>query len=282
MRPADISPLSQLMQRMDATADGAPPQDSVPSGFPSLDELLGGGFRRGDLVVLGGDVGAGKSALALAIALRVRQGGRTSAFYTSEMSPARVLERVLAMEGRARIDDIRNGSLDDSGRAGIGAAALRLRQQLPVIEALPAGGGTAARMLQSALDVELAVVDSLQALASGSRDQEEELADAIRQLKATAIESGVAVLLTAHLPLLGPERKGARPTLDDFGALGAVKQHADVVLALYREEMYETAADAQGATELAILKNRNGPTSYIDLYFYKQWLRFEDMVEPNR
>ncbi len=282
MRPSDISPLSQLMQRMDATADGAPPQDSVTSGFPSLDELLGGGFRRGDLVVLGGDVGVGKSALALAIALRARQGGRTSAFYTSEMSPSRVLERVLAMEGRARIDDIRNGSLDEPGRAGIGAAAVRLRQQLPVIEALPAGGGAAARMLQSALDVELAVVDSLQALASGSRDQEEELADAIRQLKSTAVESSVAVLLTAHLPRLGPERRGARPTLDDFGALGAVKQHADVVLALYREELYETSADAQGATELAILKNRNGPTSYIDLYFYKQWLRFEDMVEPDR
>jgi replicative DNA helicase len=58
-----------------------------------------------------------------------------------------------------------------------------------------------------------------------------------------------------------------------------VKQHADVVLGLYREEMYESSPSADGATELLALKNRGGPTGYVDLYFYKQWMRFEDLIE---
>ena len=102
-RGADISPLSLLLGRVDAVADGAAPTDTIPSGFPSLDKLLGGGLRRGDLVVLGGDIGSGKSALALAIALRVAQDRRSALFYSGEMHVERVLERILAIEGRTRI-----------------------------------------------------------------------------------------------------------------------------------------------------------------------------------
>ena len=69
---------------------------------------------------------------------------------------------------------------------------------------------------------------------------------------------------------------------NDLDARGAVKQHADVVLALYREEMYAPGTGVEGATELLVRKNRNGGTGYVDLYFYKQWLRFEDMLDPDR
>ena len=65
-RSADISPLSVLLARVDAVSDGTPTRDTIPCGFPSIDKILGGGFRRGDLIVLGGDVSSGKSALALA------------------------------------------------------------------------------------------------------------------------------------------------------------------------------------------------------------------------
>jgi replicative DNA helicase len=92
------------------------------------------------------------------------------------------------------------------------------------------------------------------------------------------VERQTIVLLVAHLSTI-TTRTDMRPVLDDFGALGAVKQHADVILALYREELYDRAPGREGATELAILKNREGPMTYLDLYFYKQWLRFEDMVE---
>ncbi|HEY6219482.1 MAG TPA: DnaB-like helicase C-terminal domain-containing protein, partial [Gemmatimonadaceae bacterium] len=81
-------------------------------------------------------------------------------------------------------------------------------------------------------------------------------------------------------PNLG-DRNDRRPTLEDFGAMGAAKQYADVVLAIYREEMYDQARDITGATELLIRKNRNGRTGYVDLYFYAQWLRFEDMLDPD-
>ncbi len=64
--------------------------------------------------------------------------------------------------------------------------------------------------------------------------------------------------------------------------LGSVKQHADVVLGLYREEMYNPGAGIEGAAELILAKNRNGPTGFVDLYFYRQWLRFEDMLDPDR
>ena len=280
---ADIAPLSQLMLRVDAIADGAPVVDTIPTGFPSLDKLLGGGVRRGDLIVLGGDVGVGKSALALAVAIRVAQQGRSVEFLSGEMEVNRLLERVLAIEGRSTIDALRHGTLDDLTRASLGAAALRLRNFLPHIGRLPSGGVDAlTEHLRRTLDAELAIVDSLQCLPAGAGSQDEELAHSIRRLKEIAVDVGLAVIVTAHLPHHQRDRADPRPLLDDFGALGAVKQHADVVLGLFREEVYRPGEGNDGATELLLLKNRNGGTSYIDLYFYKQWLRFEDMIEPAR
>ncbi|HEU4990084.1 MAG TPA: DnaB-like helicase C-terminal domain-containing protein, partial [Gemmatimonadaceae bacterium] len=121
-RSTDISPISQLLSRVDAIADGAPALDTIPSGFHSIDHVLGGGMRRGDLLVVGGDVGSGKSALALAVALRVGQQRVNTVFYSGEMTPERVMERALAIEGRVRIDDLRQGTLDDQARAAVGAA----------------------------------------------------------------------------------------------------------------------------------------------------------------
>ncbi len=91
----------------------------------------------------------------------------------------------------------------------------------------------------------------------------------------------VAVILTATLPGL-IARADMRPVLDDFGNRGALKEHADVVLALFREGMYDSAREIEGATELFVRKNRNGTTGYVDLYFYAQWMRFEDMLDPDR
>jgi replicative DNA helicase len=278
-RGTDISPLSLLLARLDAVADGARSPDTVPSGFPSLDKLLGGGLRRGDLVVLGGDVGSGKSAFALSLALRVAKQERPTHFYSGEMTVERVLERALAMEGRARIDDLRRGTMDEETRAGVGAAAIRLRDELPVIERVPAGGLAAiAEEVQAVGGIQLVVVDGLEALLPGSRESEEEAATAVRALKQLALDAKSAVLLTTPLPRL-TAREDRRPLLDDFGAGGAVKERADVVLALFREGMYDDARDIAGATELLVRKNRNGGTGYVDLFFYEQWMRFEDMVD---
>ena len=272
------------MERVDAVADGAPPPDGIPTGFPSVDELLGGGLRRGDLVVIGGDTGSGKSALALAIALRVSGSGRSALFLTAEMETERVLERALAIEGRARIDDLRRGTLDEGSRASVGAAAVRLRDHALRIERSPAPGTAEgiAELVAESRDLQLVVIDPLQALSAGARPRDEELAAAVQRLKTVAMDQHVAVVLTAHLPAISRERQDARPQLDDFGTLGAVRQGADVVLGLFREEMYQAGNGVEGATELIVLKNRNGGMGYADLYFYKQWMRFEDMLDPDQ
>ena len=282
MRSADISPLSVLLSRVDAVADGSTSRDTVPCGFPSLDKMLGGGFRRGDLIVLGGDVGSGKSALALAFAVRASAQLRRVAFLTAEMTIERVLERIIAIEARTRIDDLRQGALDDEERASAGVVAMRLREHLPILECVPARGSEQlATLLDELPELDLVVVDSVAGLAQGSRPVNEEHAAMIRDLKALALARDVAVLATSPLPDLSP-RPDRRPTLDDFGALGSIKQHADVVLTLFRQDMYEPSRDIEGATELLVRKNRNGPTGYIDLFFYAQWMRFEDMLDPDR
>jgi replicative DNA helicase len=277
----NASAFADVLDRIDETADRGSPVDSIPSGFPSVDRLLGGGFRRGDLIVLGGDVGSGKSALALAAAVRAAEARRSVVFYAGETSVERVAERILAIEGRARVEDLRRGTLDEATRASIGAAALRLRDKSLTIERLPATIDDVATDLGGRVATALAIIDPLQMLAIAGSVQDETLAQAIRRLKRLAVDADVAILATAHLAQLGT-RADRRPNLDDFGAMGAVKQHADVVLGLFREGMYDATRSLEGATELHVLKNRSGATAYADLYFYAQWMRFEDLVEPDR
>lgn len=278
---ASASSLPELLGQIDAIAEGAADTDTIASGFQSLDRSIGGGFRRGDLAVLGGDVGSGKSAFALAMALRAAER-QSVAYFSAEMTPQRLMERVLAMEGRVRVDELRQGTLDEMARARVGAAAVRLRERLPRFgrvssdseHGLPEGW-------EEAGVPDLVVIDSIQGIGAGRRDAAEEHAAAVRALKTLALDAGIAILATAQLPLLGV-RTDRRPQLDDFGALGAVKHHADVVLALYRESMYDSARDVEGATELLVRKNRHGNVGYVDLYFYAQWMRFEDMLDPDR
>ena len=280
-RSTDISPLAQVLARADAVADGARPLDAIATGFPSLDKMLGGGVRGGDLIMLGGDVGSGKSAFAMAVAMRAAQGGKRVTMFSGEMSTDRLLERALAIEGRVRVDDLRHGVVNDVARASVGAAAVRLREVMPHFELLPPGGVGALVNVISGSGLDLVVVDSLQSLAVGARETDEELADAVRRLKALAIEQRFAIFMTAQLPALAA-RDDRRPQLDDFGAMGAVKHHADVVLGLFREDMYDRRREIEGATELLVRKNRNGGTGYVDLYFYAQFMRFEDMLDPDR
>jgi replicative DNA helicase len=279
--------LESLVQRVDAQRPGEVTGDTVPTGFASVDKMLGGGFRRRDLVVLGGDIGAGKSALALGLALRVAQQGLGVAFLSGEMDEERLMERALAIEGRVTVDDLRAAKMSDQTRAGIGGAAVRLRG-LP-LAMLPLAADdfdTMADRLDPLRQLSLVVVDYLQLVpppAGLNRvTQDEDTAIVLRRLKALALERQVALLLVAQLPQFQAKRENPRPTLEDYGVLGALKQHADVVLSIFREEMYRPGGGVEGATELIVAKNRNGPTGFVDLYFYRRWMRFEDMLDPDR
>jgi replicative DNA helicase len=274
--------LERVLERLDATADGAPPADTVATGFPSIDALLGGGLRAQDLVLLGGDVGSGKSALALAVALRAARTGVPVLYLSGEMAEERVRERALALEGRVSIDELRLGKLSDEARSAVGAAAYGQRGLPLSIAPLLTGHP---RELDAALDrvppPRLVVVDYVQLLTPSAAvaRQEERTALVTRGLKGLALKGGAAVLALTQLPRLRRTRPELRPALDDFGASGAAKQHADVVLGLFREEMYRPGSGVEGAAELIVLKNRNGATGFADLFFHARWLRFEDLLD---
>jgi replicative DNA helicase len=279
--------LESLVDRVDQQRPGEVPGDTIPTGFPSVDRVLGGGLRRRDLVVLGGDIGAGKSSLALAVALRVARQEVGVAFFSGEMDEERLMERALALEGRVAVDELRSAKLTEQTRAGVGGAAVRLRG-LP-LNILPLAAPdleTLAERLDPLRQLGLVVVDYLQLVPSPAgtarSSQDEDLALVLQRLKALALDRRVALLVVAQLPKFEAKRPNPRPNLDDFGHLGSVKQHADVVAGLYREEMYNPGFGVDGATELLVLKNRNGATGFVDLYFYRRWMRFEDMLDPDR
>jgi replicative DNA helicase len=278
------SPAESLVERIDAAAEGAS-GDTVPSGFPSLDKMLGGGFRKRDLIILTGDVGSGKSSLALGIALRSALRGTATIFFSGEMNEERLMERALAVEGKATIDEIRSGNLKDPTRASVGAAAVRLRGVPLAVRDLH---GLSFEELDQAVRMvprrTLVVVDPVQLVEppKPGATADETLALAARSLKSLALNHDATVLAVAQVSTNPAAREDPRPTLDDLGGLGAVKQHADLVVAIYREEMYRSGGGMEGATELIIAKNRNGPTGFVDLYFYRRWLRFEDLLDPER
>ena len=277
MTRLDISPLARVVARADRARDGEADTSLIPSGFFSIDRAIGGGMRRGDLIVLGGDAGAGTSSLALAITLRRSE---PALFLSSEMHPDRVYERALASSARVSLQSLRSGAIDDGDRVRLGAAALALREQTPIVDGLVRDGITAvSRAIVASPRAALVVVDGIEGLLETGSGRDEALAFILLSLKRIAIERDVALLALSHLPALDRSRQDRRPQLADFGARGAVGVHADLVLGLFREELYESDLGVSGATEVLVLKQRDGAVGYADLYFYGQWLRFEDVLD---
>src|SRR2546430_5067051 len=255
-RPSPAASPESLVERVDQQRPGDIRSDTIPTGFPSIDRLLGGGVRRRDLVVLGGDIGSGKSALALGLALRVAQRGTAVAVFAGEMDQERLMERALAIEGRVAVDELRGAKLNDETRAGIGGAAVRLRDlPLTTLSLAAPDFEAVARRLAPLPPLGLVIVDYLQLVPSPSgvarSTQDEDLALVLQRLKALALERQVALVVVSQLPRFDAKRPNARPALDDFGHLGAIKQHADLVLGLYREEMYNPGYGGGGHQELS-------------------------------
>lgn len=274
---SDISPLTRVVARLDRAAAGEVDAGLVPTRFPSIDRAIGGGFRRGDLVVLGGDDSVGATALVLGIALRSEP---RALILTSEMHPERVYERALAMSAKVPLESLRLGVVSDVERARLATSALALRDRAPVVETFLQGGlALIDRAIQATPEAALIVVDTLEGVLDRDHDQDAALSYAVLALKRLALQRHVVILLTTHLPSLDRARADRRPRLTDFGLGGAVGAQADLVFGLYREEMYDFDHGVAGAAELLVLKHREGPRGYVDLYFDARYARFEDVLE---
>ena len=276
---APDSPLSRVLARVEMVEPGTLDDTIVPTGFPSLDRATRGGFRRGDLVVLGGDDGAGASSLALGIALRCTP---RALFVTGEMREERLYERALAICARVELESLQLGVLSEEERARAAMIAPSVREWAPVADTLTHGGTD---MLWTAHDrapsAPLVIVDGIETLLARDFETADALAGILLELKRFALERNVVVLALSHLPGLDRTRPDKRPRLSDFGARGAAGVHADLVLGLFREEMYDGDIAVTGAAELALLKHRDGALGYVDLYFTAKWLRFQDVLDPD-
>jgi replicative DNA helicase len=175
---------------------------------------------------------------------------------------------------------MRSGDIDDISRARLAAKALELRDQGPTIEQLEAGAAALETLLERMRSVQLVIVDGIESMLHvgtairSSRD--DALAELVLALKRMAIAHEVALIGITHL---GDVAINRRPVLADLGARGAAGVHADVVLGLFREELYQQDLGITGAAEVILLKHREMPSAYADLYFDSSMLRFEDLLD---
>jgi len=260
----------------------------VPTGFPELDHMTSG-FQRGDLVVLAGRPSMGKTALALNFAQHAAiESGTPVAIFSLEMSKESLVQRLLCSEGRVDSSRLRRGSLQDDEYQRLATAAGLLNtapiwiDDTPAISALELRAK--ARRLRAEVDLGLIVVDYMQLMTGPSRveNRQQEISVISRSLKAIGKELGVPLLAISQLSRAPEQRTGDhRPRLSDLRESGAIEQDADLVLFVFREEVYKSLEEIEqdptlsGKAELIVGKQRNGPTGGIRLYFHKSYTLFE-------
>ncbi|MFV1985773.1 MAG: replicative DNA helicase [Gemmatimonadota bacterium] len=264
----------------------------VPTGFPELDNMTAG-FQPGDLIVLAGRPSMGKTALALNFAQHAAIEAEVPvAVFSLEMSKESLVQRLLCAEGRVDSSRLRRGSLQDDEYQRLATAAGLLNtapvwiDDTPSISALEVRAK--ARRLTAEVDLGLIVVDYMQLMTGPSRaeNRQQEISAISRGLKAVAKELGVPVLALSQLSRAPEQRTGDhRPRLSDLRESGAIEQDADLVLFIFREEVYKSREEVEqdptlaGRAELIIGKQRNGPTGGLGLYFHKSYTLFEPVSQ---
>jgi len=268
----------------------------VPTGT-DVDDWTAG-WQNGDLVIIAARPSMGKTAYVLTTArnaaLHQNEKLRTKvAIFSLEMSNQSLVQRLLTMEGRINAQTARSGQLEDEDFKRLIDAAGRLFTANIFVDDTPGLSimelRTKARRLKSEHDIGLIVVDYLQLMTAtgdfGTREQE--IASISRGLKALAKELDVPVIALSQLSRAVEQRGGdKRPQLSDLRESGSIEQDADVVCFLYRPEYYgiKTTPEGQSTTGLAeiiIGKQRNGPTGSVQLYFVKDYARFENLTTAN-
>jgi replicative DNA helicase len=260
----------------------------VPTGYPFLDELTAG-LQPADLIVLAARPAMGKTTLALNVAAHAAlRCGRTVGIFSLEMSHQQLFQRLLCSEARIDAHRLRTGRVGGEDWPRLITAFGQLSES-PIFIDDTAGLGimemrAKSRRLKLERVLDLLVVDYLQLMRGRGHyeSRQQEISDISRSLKELAKELHVPLVALSQLSRAPERRTGdPRPQLADLRESGAIEQDADVVLFLFREEMYKkTDPDLKGKAELIIGKQRNGPTDTVNLVFIREFTRFENPAWP--
>ncbi|HET7564611.1 MAG TPA: replicative DNA helicase [Gemmatimonadaceae bacterium] len=275
------------MERIESLQKGGQTITGVPTGFSDLDEMTSG-FQRADLVIIAARPSMGKTAFVLNIAQYAAiERNIPIAIFSLEMSKESLVQRMLTAEARVDAQKLRKGMLrdDDFGRIARAAGVLN---QAPIWIDDTAGITlleirSKARRLKADAGVELVIVDYLQLIQgpANSESRQQEISQISRSLKALAKELNVPMVALSQLSRAPEQRTEKRPQLSDLRESGAIEQDADLVMFLYRQEMYDGPVDKdgnsiEGRAEVIVGKQRNGPTGIVNLFFHKAYTRFEN------
>ncbi len=278
------------MERIESAAKGGKTITGVASGYNDLDEMTSG-FQPADLVIVAARPSMGKTAFTLNIAQYAAIEHNVGiAFFSLEMSKSSLVQRMITAEARIDAQRIRKGMLRDDDFPRLARAAGILSSAPVWIDDTP--GMTLlemrskARRLKADSDIGMVIVDYLQLMSgpTNSESRQQEVSQISRGLKALAKELNVPVIALSQLSRAPEQRTGdnKRPQLSDLRESGAIEQDADLIMFLYRQEFYDGPVDKdgnslEGKAEVIVGKQRNGPTGIVNLFFQKQFTRFENL-----
>ncbi|MDG5815968.1 replicative DNA helicase [Chitinispirillales bacterium ANBcel5] len=259
----------------------------VPTGFKELDDMTTG-LQRGDMVIIAGRPSMGKTAFILSLTLNSAMSAKCpTAIFSLEMSKAQLVQRMLCSEARVNMHALRSGTLPKRDFPKLSLAAGPLSEAPIYIDDTPAITvlelRAKARRLKAQHDLQLIIIDYLQLMGSSSRveSRQQEISQISRALKGVAKELDVPVIALSQLSRAVEQRTGNhRPQLSDLRESGAIEQDADVVMFVYRDEVYnKDDENNKGKAEIIVGKQRNGPIGTANLAFVKDFARFENLSE---
>jgi replicative DNA helicase len=256
----------------------------VPSGYQDLDQLTAG-FQPSDLIIVAGRPAMGKTSFVLNIAQYAAVEKNVAvAFFSLEMSKEQLVMRLLCSEAKVDSHRLRRGMLRDSDWPKLTRAAGALAEA-PIYIDDSAGVSTLevrakSRRLKSEANLGLIVIDYLQLMRGrASYDvREQEISEISRSLKGLAKELNVPVIALSQLNRGVESRADKRPMISDLRESGAIEQDADVIMFVYRDEVYNKDTADKGIAEIIIGKQRQGPTDSVKLAFLNEFTRFENLA----
>ncbi len=265
----------------------------VPSGFVDLDEMTSG-FQKSDLVIVAARPSMGKTSFVLNIALNcAMEANKTVGIFSLEMSKEQLFMRMLTSEARVDAHRFRGGFLGEQDYDKLNVAFARLHEAKVFVDDTASAGilemRAKSRRLKLEHGLDMLIIDYLQLMQGRGKfdNRQQELASISRSLKILAKELEIPILALSQLSRATETRADHRPQLSDLRESGALEQDADVVMFIYREEMYqqgeeERRPEADGVAEIIIGKQRNGPIGSVNLAFLKQYTRFENLQSGSR